>query len=56
MELTFEFERETKNTLRYKENPEFGKPVIVGTIYVQKFAFQDSPGILKVTVEEVKGK
>jgi hypothetical protein len=35
--LTFEKEKETKNTVRYQEKPAEGQPPIVGTLYVAKF-------------------
>lgn len=35
--IVFAFDRETKRTLRYKEQPEPGQPEIIGTLYVQKF-------------------
>ena len=35
--LTFEKERETKNTVRYQEKPGEGQPPVVGTLYVAKF-------------------
>ena len=35
--ITFEFEKETKNSIRYKEVPEDGMPPAVGTIYIQKW-------------------
>jgi hypothetical protein len=49
MTVTFELERETKNTFRFSENAE--NPVI-GTLYVQKSAFADeTPRTLTVTIE-----
>ena len=39
---TFEFERETKNTIRYAEELGSGPPRI-GTLYVQKWALGDPP-------------
>lgn len=35
--VQFEFEKETKNSVRYKEVAEEGKAPIVGTLYVQKW-------------------
>ena len=35
--VQFEFEKETKNSVRYKEVPEEGKAPIVGSLYVQKW-------------------
>jgi len=35
--VKFEFEKENKNSIRYKEIPKEGMPPIVGTIYVQKW-------------------
>ncbi len=31
------FEWETKNTFKFEEKPEVGKPPVVGTIYFQKW-------------------
>ncbi len=48
----FELEKETKNTIRYAEKPEAGKPPVIGTIYIQKWALPDpTPQIITVTVE-----
>ena len=35
--LRFVKEKETKNTIRYQEQPEEGQPPIIGTLYVVKF-------------------
>ena len=49
---TFIFERETKNTIRYTEDPAEDPPVI-GVLYVQKWALgPDPPVSLLVTVQE----
>lgn len=40
MKLTFQFEKETKNTVRYKE---VGDNPVVGTLYVQKSAIEGKP-------------
>lgn len=48
--LTFQFERETKNTRRYSEVAEDGEAV-VGTLYVQKSALDGlGDGDLTVTI------
>ena len=50
--IKFTLERETKNTVRYMEDSE-GKPPIVGTIYLQKWALgTDPPKTLKVVVSD----
>ena len=49
--VTFEFEKETKNSVRYKEVPEEGKAPIVGSLYVQKW-FAGSCQSLEVTIEK----
>lgn len=49
--IKFEFEKETKNSVRYKEVPEDGKPPIVGSLYVQKW-FAGNAKSLQVTVEK----
>lgn len=38
-DLIFILERETKNCYRFKEVPANGQPPIIGTLYVQKWAF-----------------
>jgi len=48
--ITFEFEKETKNSVRYKEVPDEGKAPIVGSLYVQKWFSGDSKS-LQVTIE-----
>ncbi len=35
--VRFEYEKETKNSVRYKEVPEDGTAPIVGSLYVQKW-------------------
>ena len=51
LELSFERERETKNTVRYQEEAD-GKPPVVGTLYVQRWALgQPVPQWLTVTIE-----
>ena len=35
--VKFEFEKETKNSVRYKEVPDEGQPPIIGSLYVQKW-------------------
>ena len=52
--LIFERERETKNTIRYREMAEYDPPV-VGTIYIQKQVLGDStPERLTVIVQEAQ--
>lgn len=43
--VTFEYEKETKNSVRYKEVPEEGTAPIVGSLYVQKWFAGDSKTI-----------
>lgn len=50
IEAEFEFERETKNTLRFKEIGDTDP--IIGTLYIQKDALDlEKPKKIKVTVE-----
>jgi len=49
--VKFEFEKETKNSVRYKEVPESGKAPILGSIYVQKWFAEGSRNI-EVTIEK----
>ena len=49
--IEFEFEKETKNSVRYKEVPEAGKPPIVGSLYVQKWFAGDAKKI-SITIDK----
>jgi len=43
--LKFELEKKNKNSVRYKEVPEDGKPPVLGSIYVQSWYAGDSKNI-----------
>ncbi|WP_212655880.1 hypothetical protein [Marinomonas sp. CT5] len=49
--ITFEYEKETKNSVRYQEVPEEGKAPIMGTLYVQKW-FAGTTKNLEITIEK----
>ncbi|WP_298944011.1 hypothetical protein [uncultured Psychromonas sp.] len=49
--INFEIEKETKNSVRYKEVPEEGTAPIVGSLYVQKWFAGNSKNI-QVTIEK----
>ena len=49
--IKFEFEKETKNSVRYKEVPEVGQPPIVGSLYVQKWYAGDAK-LLELTLSK----
>lgn len=49
--INFEIEKETKNSVRYKEVPAEGQAPIVGSLYVQKW-FAGSTRSLQVTIEK----
>jgi hypothetical protein len=49
--VKFLYEKETKNSVRYKEEPEAGAAPIVGTLYVQKWFAGDCKS-LQVTIEK----
>ena len=52
LELSFQRERETKNTVRYEEQVTDAPPV-VGTLYLQKYVLNrlGNPDRLRVTIE-----
>ena len=50
IERDFEYEKDTKNTIRYTEVAE-GQPPIIGTLYVQKWALKGSPKRIKMTLD-----
>jgi hypothetical protein len=51
LQLTLRRAKETKNTVRYEE-PESDQPLVIGTLYVQKWALHrlDDPETLTITV------
>ena len=49
--IKFEIEKETKNSVRYKELPAEGQAPIVGSLYVQKW-FAGNTKTLEVTIEK----
>lgn len=49
--VKFSYEKETKNSVRYKEEPEEGKAPIMGTLYVQKWFAGDSK-TLEISIEK----
>ncbi|MEB8431854.1 hypothetical protein OO007_06410 [Cocleimonas sp. KMM 6892] len=49
--VKFEYEKETKNSIRYKEVPEEGTPPIVGSLYVQKWFAGGSKNI-EITIDK----
>ncbi len=58
LQLTFAYEKPTKNTVRYKEESHSSRDVACGTLYVQKEVRGDPPPQrLRVTIEEdINGK
>ena len=50
-EVKFKFERETKNTYRFAEVADEGE-AIIGTLYVQKWAFKTKIENLTITIKE----
>lgn len=49
--VKFEIEKETKNSVRYKEVPAAGQAPIIGSLYVQKW-FAGNTKNLEVTIEK----
>jgi hypothetical protein len=53
MELKFKLEKTTKNTCRYQEEPSNGHPLVIGTLYIQKwFLGSPPPEEIKVEIEK----
>jgi hypothetical protein len=50
--VTLRRARETKNTVRYEE-PESGEALVIGTLYIHKWAVErlDNPEAITVTIE-----
>ena len=51
MEIKFDREKETKNTVRFVEVMEAGKPPVIGTLYVQKW-YAGARKDLKIEIKE----
>ena len=49
--VMFEYEKETKNSVRYKEIPEEGSAPIMGTVYVQKWFAGDSK-LIEISIDK----
>ena len=50
--IKFGFEKVTKNTIRYAEQPAEGAPPAIGTLYIQKWALgANPPAEITVTIE-----
>jgi hypothetical protein len=47
--VKFEFEKQNKNSVRYKEVPEDGMPPVIGSIYVQKW-FAGASKNIEITI------
>ena len=47
--LTFELEKDTKNTYRFQEVAK-GAPSVIGTLYIQKWLFETAPMTITVTI------
>lgn len=50
--IKFEFEKENKNSVRYKEVPEDEMPPVIGSIYVQKW-FAGSSKHIEMTISKI---
>jgi hypothetical protein len=49
--LTFEMEKETKNTVRFQEQVSDGEQAVIGPLYIQKHALgSEPPKTVTVTV------
>ena len=48
--VSFEFEKETKHSVRFKEMPEAGQAPVAGTVYLQKW-FVGNKKKVKLTFE-----
>ncbi len=49
--VMFEYEKETKNSVRYKEVPDEGTAPILGSLYVQKWFAGDSK-LIEITIDK----
>lgn len=49
--VKFEFEKNNKNSVRYKEVPEDGMPPVIGSIYVQSW-FAGNSKHIEITIKK----
>lgn len=49
--VKFEYEKETKNSVRFKEVPDEGNAPIVGSLYVQKW-FAGKSKTIEITIDK----
>ncbi len=49
--VMFEYEKETKNSVRYKEVPDEGSAPIIGSLYVQKW-FAGSCKHIEISIDK----
>jgi hypothetical protein len=53
MELKFKLEKATRNTCRYQEELSSEHPLVIGTLYIQKWFLGDpAPEEIKVKIEK----
>lgn len=48
--IRFKKEKDTKNTVRFMEEPEDGQPPVVGTLYIQKWFVKERDQV-EVTID-----
>ena len=48
--IRFKKEKDTKNTVRFMEEPEDGQPPVVGTLYIQKWFVKERDHV-EVTID-----
>ena len=55
MQVTLRRAKETKNTVRY-EGPESDQPIVIGTLYLEKWALHrlGDPETITVTIERAE--
>ncbi|WOT04813.1 hypothetical protein [Shewanella youngdeokensis] len=49
--VKFTIEKETKNSVRYKEVPDEGTPPIIGSVYLQKW-FAGKSKTIEITIDK----
>ena len=49
--INFEKEKDTKNTVKFSEKPDAGKPAVIGTLYLQKWFIGDTEKV-SVTINK----
>lgn len=50
--VKFKLRNETKGCYRYEEVPDGNEPIVIGALYIKKYAVESAPNLLVVEIKE----